>query len=423
MSPTADHRPLTHGPVTHPAGTAEAVVVDLTRELVACAQVLVRVGGSWVASAAVGGRPFVRAPDHRVPARTIAQATRLRGSAVTTLVLPHDDRRRHAMVDDALGDPALTDHVAALGPVTVVLAPLEVDGRNVGLATLVHRDDATPSLEQVLASLAELLPGVAARLDVSRNVAESRRLAGAFSSSLLVPDPPPGSPVLAASFVRVGAEDESVGGDFVDLHGDDVLTVLLGDAMGKGAVAGLNGERIISAVRTAALVDRDPAAILSLTNRMLLGRARSYGDHFATALCGRITETRQGTATGLSVTLASAGHPPPLVLREDGALEQVACSGPALGLYDRSSYRMADLVLTGRDTLVLYTDGVTEARRDGDLFGGSRVLRSLAPMAGSLPGAIIERLAMAVAEFHPDHGTRDDVAILALQHRARGGSG
>ena len=132
-------------------------------------------------------------------------------------------------------------------------------------------------------------------------------------------------------FLRVAHEHEELGGDFYDIHGeDDDLTVLLGDVAGKGVEAAVHAKRIRNAVRTASHVDRDPAWILGLVNRVLCSEAEALSEVISTAVCARL---RPGPDT-LVVEIANAGHPPALVLRADGTVETVTAEGVALALLD-----------------------------------------------------------------------------------------
>ena len=138
-----------------------------------------------------------------------------------------------------------------------------------------------------------------------------------------------------------------------------------GDVAGKGVEAAVHAKRIRNAVRTASHVDRDPAWILDLVNRVLTSEADDLSEVISTAVCARL---RPGPDT-LAVEIANAGHPPALVLRVDGTVETVTAEGVALALLDDTTYTTTTLELRAGDTLLCYTDGVTEAHGHEDMFG------------------------------------------------------
>jgi len=215
-----------------------------------------------------------------------------------------------------------------------------------------------------------------------------------------------------AVFLRVAHEHEELGGDFYDIHGDDDdLTVLLGDVAGKGVEAAVHAKRIRNAVRTASHVDRDPAWILGLVNRVLCSEAEALSEVISTAVCARL---RPGPDS-LVVDIANAGHPPALVLRADGTVETIAAEGVALALLDETTYSTTTLELQPGDTLLCYTDGVTEAHGSEDMFGEQRLVGVLSQLGGVKASAVVDQVAIAVTS-HIAHRQRDDIALVALRY-------
>ncbi len=115
------------------------------------------------------------------------------------------------------------------------------------------------------------------------------------------------------------------------------------------------------------------------------------------------------------VDLASAGHPPALVLRAGGAVDEIPTTGVSLSLLDDAIYDTVRADLEPGDTLVLYTDGVTEARGAEDLFGDEGLRRTLAGLTALRPPAIVEAIAVAVSEHLGDR-PHDDIALLAVAY-------
>jgi serine phosphatase RsbU (regulator of sigma subunit) len=167
--------------------------------------------------------------------------------------------------------------------------------------------------------------------------------------------------------------------------------------------------KVRQSVRTAALVDRDPAAVLALANRALVA---DHVDTFVTAVCAR--GRRDGD--DLLLDVAAAGHPPPLVVRRDGSVERLEVTGTVLGLLPDSAYHAVAVRLAPGETCVFYTDGVTEAPGHRERFGDERLQRVLESVGSSPVRAQVEALAMALTSHLQDR-PHDDIAILAVQAR------
>ena len=136
-------------------------------------------------------------------------------------------------------------------------------------------------------------------------------------------------------------------------------------------------------------------------------------DRFCTAACARLEPLDEGPGVGVSIS--RAGHPPPLVVRADGSVEEVGPPGRALGVFPDAELKDTHMRLVPGETLVFYTDGVTEARApDGDFFGEDRLSRFLAAHAGWDAAALARGLKNAVLEFQEGH-PRDDLALLILR--------
>ncbi len=138
-------------------------------------------------------------------------------------------------------------------------------------------------------------------------------------------------------------------------------------------------------------------------------------DRFCTVACVRL-EPEDGSP-GVGADVSRAGHPPPLIVRADGSVEEVGCSGRVLGVFPDAELRDTALRLMPGETLVLYTDGVTEARSpDGKFFGEGRLRDLLRSCAGFDAGAFAGSIKGVVLEFQ-EGSPRDDLAILVLRVR------
>jgi serine phosphatase RsbU (regulator of sigma subunit) len=235
------------------------------------------------------------------------------------------------------------------------------------------------------------------------------QVAFALQQSLLPPDLP-GIPGLELG-AHYHAGTELVGGDFYDVFaiGENTWGIVLGDVCGSGPEAASQTALTRHTVRTAAMFDSAPATVVHALNRALL---RSNTDRFTTAVFMRL-ECRDG---GVEIAVASGGHPPVLIQRADGGVEESTASGQLLGVTDFpvDALDVAHHRLGAGDVLVLYTDGLTEARRAGVLFNVSGVKATLARLHGEAPSPLAHAL-VADALEHAARPLRDDVAVVILR--------
>lgn len=405
--------------VHHPARAVEMMASLLVEHVVEFAQIALHTHQGWVAAGQATGHPMVDSSTYRVGRLQSEVLTNLLGRQRSEhWVLPPDTPDRATVLSSLFGTTELVGQLDALDAVAVLSIPLLARGRAIGLVTLARGERNDLSGDDV-EFLEEAAQRMAVSLDACAVVSDNRYVAATLRSSLLPPPVATSSGLDVASYSRVAQEEVAVGGDFIDVHGPDGdKTVLLGDAVGKGVVAAIAAKRIRSAVRTAALVDRDPAWVLELTNKVLVAEAESAIESFATGVCVRARTEADGA---VSLEITNAGHPPPIILRRGGTLEYVESHGPALGVFGDARYTSTVHRLERGDTLVCYTDGVTEARGRADMFGEDGVAAALAGLGGAPSSAVVERLAMSVSAFVGDAvHDRDDTAIVAVQPLAVG---
>jgi serine phosphatase RsbU (regulator of sigma subunit) len=331
-----------------------------------------------------------------------------RGLRELSLVSMGTDETDSAALASAVPAPELRESVNSIRPADLLVIPLSARGRGFGALTLARRGGGGFD-EDAIGFLEELSHSLAVTLDATRNLADSRRVAGVLSRDLAPPRLPEMPGARLAKYYRVAFEHEALGGDFYDVHGeDDDWTAVVGDVCGKGVEAAVLTGRVRQAVRTAALVDRDPAQVLDLVNRVLVSEDEGT---FVTALCARVR--RRGEQLSLSV--AAAGHPPPYLLRSSGGLERVAAEGTVLGLFDTHDYTQTEVVLDPGDTCLFFTDGVLEAPGFEEQFGEDRLHDLLVGAPRGDVNAVVETVAMKLAE-HVGDRAHDDIAILGVQN-------
>jgi PAS domain S-box-containing protein len=238
----------------------------------------------------------------------------------------------------------------------------------------------------------------------------TRRVAVALQRSLLPPHLPAVPGIDLAAVYRAGGEGSEVGGDFYDVFdlGGSRWGIAIGDVRGKGAEAASVTALLRYSIRTAAVSEDRPSAVLRVVNEALL--RTEPGDDFCTALYA----TLDVGAHTPRLTLAIGGHPPPLLLRPGAGVTAVGAPGTLLGAVDEPALHDVELALSPGDTLLLYTDGVTESRTPDGLFGMDRLADLLGRCAGLDAAAVARRVEEAVVD-QPGHVAIDDVALLVVR--------
>ncbi|MFK0125772.1 PP2C family protein-serine/threonine phosphatase [Streptomyces nigra] len=236
----------------------------------------------------------------------------------------------------------------------------------------------------------------------------------------LLPDILPDVPGAQTAAHYHTASPDRLGGDFYDVFPLDSkrgerFGFFLGDVCGKGPQAAALTSLTRYTLRAAALHDPDPVSALTTLNKVLHERYAGSGDpRYCTAVFGTIEP--DPASRRLIVHLASGGHPPALVLRADGTATYLPTPGGLLvGVLPTAPFTAAATTLGPGDTLLLYTDGITEARTGVDrtsLYGDEALLAFAATQAGRPPHAVIEALGDLLAGF--GDGLDDDTALLAI---------
>jgi sigma-B regulation protein RsbU (phosphoserine phosphatase) len=252
----------------------------------------------------------------------------------------------------------------------------------------------------------------------ARKVAEAegrrlRQLVADLQRSLLPTtlQTPPG--LDAAAHYRMASIDE-VGGDFYDLFrlDDGRWGFFLGDVSGKGVGAAAVTALARYTLRAAAVYDPDPAAALHNLNQVLYQEYR-VDARYCTVVFGILTLQ----ADGFSAVIASGGHPEPLVLRADGTAGRHPTKGRLVGVFPTSTYTNTVLTAGPGDTLVLYTDGVTEARigpsKSADQrFGIDAVTKFVNDLAPAGATEVVDAFVDLLNAF--GDGLEDDTAVMAI---------
>ncbi|WP_328379248.1 SpoIIE family protein phosphatase [Streptomyces sp. NBC_01020] len=229
----------------------------------------------------------------------------------------------------------------------------------------------------------------------------------------LLPSQLPAVPGLEAASYYLTASPDLLGGDFYDLFPLDGTrwAFFLGDVCGKGPKAAAVTSLTRYTLRAAALHDPDPVSVLTTLNTVLNERYTSGDARYCTAIFGLLEPGEHS----FTVRLASGGHPSALVQRTDGTAEYLTTPGGMLiGVLPNAEFTPASTVLFHGDTLLLYTDGLTEARvgPTRDLYGEDALHAFTTAQPPDGPQALITALTGLLAGF--GDGLDDDTALLAL---------
>ncbi len=333
--------------------------------------------------------------------------------------------RRAHLTNDVANDPLISDPDWAEREGMVAFAgyPLVVGDQLVGVLALFARRPLEPSMLSALGSVADTVAiailqawavgELRVMIDESRGHAaameeamrDRARVAEVLQSSLLPPSLPEVEGLRLDALYRAGVEE--VGGDFYDvLPVHDGWAFMIGDVCGRGPEAARLTALARHSIRTALLLGLGPSGALGAINESF--RAAETNHRFCTVVCGIIEREDDG----FTLHLAIGGHPPPLVVGNDGEVREVGPLGPLIGVFADPAHETVTVRLRAGEVLVLYTDGVLEARRGSDVFGDDRLRDLLAGQQDRSPAAIVDAIDQAVSSFAP--AATDDVAILAI---------
>jgi phosphoserine phosphatase RsbU/P len=189
--------------------------------------------------------------------------------------------------------------------------------------------------------------------------------------------------------------------------------LFIADVCGAGAEAAAMTALTRHTARAAVSGGGDPGEVLAAVNEALLREQRRGPLRFVTACCLILSRCPLGTAA----RLASAGHPAPLVRSADASVTEIGSTGLPLGVSADAAYEVVDVELPQGATVLLYTDGVTEARDDaGVQFGEDRLLDVLRRTAGCSAEETVEAVVAEVeAQLRGSRHAADDRALLAVR--------
>jgi serine phosphatase RsbU (regulator of sigma subunit)/uncharacterized protein YigA (DUF484 family) len=366
----------------------------------------------------------IRMPDERGEALVtkaihVADAS-LRASAETILARPQPLRaplaRRFLRAGKptllAPGTAAYTDSHLLLEPFlakgsSAAVIPMATPGEVLGTLTLLSLDPARPLDQETVDAAMTVTSQAALAIDNARLSQQQKDFAETMQRSLL-PSDLPEVPGLELGHVYESSAEVDVGGDVYDflLLEDGRLAVVLGDVTGKGIGAAADMAMAKFTFRALSRSYPEPSSFLAKANEVVFEEI-ALGK-FITMLYV-LVDPSTGRAS-----CASAGHPPLRLVRPDGAVTAIPTRGMALGIDMDQEYLEREVGLEPGSALVLYTDGIIEARRRGELYGEDRLDASLARRA-TLPAQQLAEQVVADTRAFSGGDLADDCAVVVLR--------
>ena len=328
------------------------------------------------------------------------------------------DSGRELIIDNALtGLPAGSQRGESGGLIAWAGFPVrDPDGRTVGaLCVADHRAQPWSSLDvEVLADLAQVASDEVALRIALRLGSERAVLARTLQQILLPPRLPEIPGLQVAARYRAGGTGAEVLGDFYDVFPSvgGSWGLVVGDVCGSGIAAAKITAFARFTLRGEALRQARPSLILAGLNQAMLDSAAADDPRFLTAIYATVRPRLSTT----SVRISSAGHPLALIRRSDRRVETAGLPGTLLGPFPDPDLHDTRLQLRAGDAMILYTDGVTEARShiNRELYGDQRLIELLAGPA-SLTAAQIATTVINATRTFSGGAVNDDTAVLVLK--------
>ena len=335
-----------------------------------------------------------------------------RSQPVTRLIGLGLGRARRALVLDEVSADRLGGGHELLVPFlrrgsSAAVVPIVASGEVIAALTLLRLDPARPMDAETVETLRALASQAALAIDNARLYQQQAGFADAMQQSLL-PAAPPVLPGIDIGSVYESSARLDVGGDVFDFAtlADGRLAVVVGDVTGKGI---------------------DAAADMAMTKFVFRSLAREHpgaADFLRAANAVVVEEVQEGKFVTLvyltldpktgEVATASAGHPNPRLVHADGTVVQLGSSGLALGIAPDQDYPEALERLEPGSAVVLFTDGIIEARREGELYGHDRLDRFLSGHL-ELGASELARALVDDAKTFSGGGLDDDSAVVVVR--------
>lgn len=293
------------------------------------------------------------------------------------------------------------------GPTCAVLAPIPAPEESILGALAVFWSGAMNLGSDEIEALNVMAAQSATSIANAQRFERQRRVARSLQAGLLSTEMPAMGSCRIGAIYEAASSESDVGGDFFDvfeLNGDRIA-VVVGDVSGKGAEAAAQTAMAKYMLRAFAMRNPAPSSVLfHLNNALLQGLPE---DRFTTALYGVVDPVSR------EISMAVGGHPPALVYRSaSGSVEVVEAEGSIIGAFQDQQFESVAVTLEAGDTLLAYTDGLSEARRGDELYGRGRIIESfIKHVNNDDPEEVARRVYREAADFGE---VWDDTVVFVL---------
>jgi PAS domain S-box-containing protein len=297
--------------------------------------------------------------------------------------------------------------VREVGLRSAMAVPMRIGAETLGVITFASAESGRIFDEDDLLFAQDLALRAATAVQNAQLYEAQERVAHTLQASLL-PERLPELPGWAIHAVyQAGERGADVGGDFYDiLPVASGHLIVLGDVTGKGIEAAALTSLVRYSARMAARFDPSPARVLSLVNQVLREQSRLS---LVTAVCALL----ESDGDGARLTVASAGHPLPLLRHPGSAPEPMGDHGVLLGVEGEDDWTEVTIAVEPGDTVLFYTDGVTETPGEAARYGELRLYEAMKRAADG-PVALLAEIERSLREFQAGVAI-DDRAMLALR--------
>jgi serine phosphatase RsbU (regulator of sigma subunit) len=293
-----------------------------------------------------------------------------------------------------------------------MIVPLVARGRVLGTISLsILKSSGRPALDRNdIAFGMEVATHAAMALDNARLYEQQRDIAAILQQALLPRSLPEVEGAAVAVRHRPGRTGTEVGGDFYDLfEAGDRWVAVVGDVCGKGPEAAALTALVRHTLRATARLGPEEAVL-----RVHEAIQASGENTYCTLACAELRRS----GDGLVARVTTAGHPEPRVVQPGGGIQRLDVTGPLVGVLQDPVFEAQEVVLKAGSTFFMCSDGIPEARRNGEIFGDGRLEELLARLGPLEPEEMLRRLEDEVVDFVAGR-PRDDLALFALRVKER----
>ncbi|MHB8840909.1 MAG: SpoIIE family protein phosphatase [Candidatus Aquicultor sp.] len=318
-------------------------------------------------------------------------------------------RKKTLVLDDYQAFNDKIPRFAEIGLRSIAMVPLWSRGRIIGLLWVSNLDPGEKLDERAIATLEGMGRYAAIALENARLYGAERHIADTLQDALLTV-PEKVNHLEYGHFYRSATEAARIGGDFYDLFEmeHNKIGLMVGDVSGKGLEAAALTAVAKNTIRAYALEGYDPAYVMAKTNDTV--RMFSDPSTFITAIFAIFDKVTK------RLTYCNAGHPPAIIKRKNSSVDILDVYSPIIGAFAGLRYYNGEVTLDAGEILVLYTDGVIEARSDGKFFEEHRLIEFVKGIGAVSAKEVPQLLLEEVLRFTGGR-LSDDVVVFTLAYK------